>query len=252
MRFAGKSAVITGGSEGIGFAIAAGLVEEGARVVLVARREDKLVEAVGKLGPRASYVVGDASKAETAERAVEAAVSRHGGLDLLVNNAGTLRVGGIGALSLEDVDTMFSVNVRGTVVFTNAAVKALSGRPGAAILIISSSAGRRTVPYLSIYGATKAAVQHMAQTWAIELANRGIRVNCLSPGGTRTPAFDAAEKVMPTLEQDTIESSLIKRVATPEEVARHALMLLDEKTSGFVTGAIWDVDGGYQLHRSRP
>ncbi|WNG43549.1 SDR family oxidoreductase [Archangium minus] len=248
MRFAGKSAVITGGSEGIGFAIAAGLVEEGARVVLVARREDKLAEAVSKLGPHASYVVGDVSQSETAERAVEAAVSRHGGLDLLVNNAGLLRSGMIGAVSLEDVDAMFSVNVRGTVAFTNAAVKALSGRQGAAILMISSSAGRRTVPYLSLYGAMKAALQHLVQTWAIELADRGIRVNCLSPGATRTPAFTTAEKMMPTLEQDTLRNSLIKRVATPEEIARHALTLLDEKTGGFVTGAIWDVDGGHQLH----
>jgi 3-oxoacyl-[acyl-carrier protein] reductase len=248
MRFSGKSAVVTGSSEGIGFAIAASLVEEGARVVLVARREDTLAEAVRKLGPHASYVVGDAASQETAERAVEAAVSRHGGLDLLVNNAGILRPGAIGALSLEDVDTMFSVNVRGAVAFTNAAVKALSGRKGAAILLISSSAGRHTIPYLSVYGAMKVALQHLTQTWAIELAERGIRVNCLRPGATRTPAFHAATQAIPNLEQVTLDNSLIKRVASPDELARHALTLLDEKAGGFVTGAIWDVDGGHMLN----
>ncbi len=249
MRFTGKSAVVTGGSEGIGYAIAAGLVEEGGRVVLVARRQDKLEEAVRKLGPRASYVVGDVGQPETAERAMAAAVSRHGGLDLLVNNAGILRPGAIGALSLEDVDAMFSVNVRGTVTFTNAAVKAMSGRKGAAILLISSSAGRHTLPHLSLYGATKVALQYLAQTWAIELAERGIRVNCLRPGATQTPAFHAAAQAMPGFEQATLQNNLIKRVATPDELARHALTLLDERDSGFVTGAIWDVDGGHMLNR---
>jgi NAD(P)-dependent dehydrogenase (short-subunit alcohol dehydrogenase family) len=148
MRFAGKSAVITGGSEGIGFAIAAGLVEEGARVVLVARREDKLEEAVQKLGPHASYVVGDVASRETAE-----------------------------------------------------------------------------------------------------LARRGIRVNCLCPGAIETPAFNAVKQVIPNFEQLTLETSLIKRILPAEELARHALTLLDEKEGGYVTGSIWDVDGGYQLNR---
>lgn len=249
MRFAGKSAVITGGSEGIGYAIAAGLVEEGARVVLVARREDKLEEAVRKLGPHASSVVGDVASRETAERAVEAAVSRHGGVDLLVNNAGILRPGAIGALSMEDVDAMLGVNLRATVVFTNEAVKAMSGRKGAAILNISSSAGRRPLPNISIYGATKAAMQHLTQTWAIELAGRGIRVNCLCPGAIDTPAFRAVAQVVPGFEQRTLEMSLIKRILPPEELARHALTLLDERDGGYVTGAIWDVDGGFPLNR---
>ncbi|HEY0093668.1 MAG TPA: SDR family oxidoreductase [Archangium sp.] len=249
MRFAGKSAVITGASEGIGLAIAAGLVGDGARVVLVARREDKLEEAVRKLGAQASYVVGDVARRETAERAVAAAVSRHGGLELLVNNAGLLRPGAIGALSEEDVDAMFSVNVRGTVVFTNEAVKAMSGRKGAAILNISSAAGRRPLPNISIYGATKAAVQHLTQTWAIELAARGIRVNALCPGAIETPAFRSVAGAVPGFEQATLDNSLIKRVLPAEELARHALTLLDERDGGFVTGAIWDVDGGYQLNR---
>lgn len=249
MRFAGKSALVTGASEGIGFAIAAGLIEEGARVVLVARREDKLAEATRRLGPNASYVVGDVVSPETAERAIEAAVSRHGGLDLLVNNAGVLIPGMLGTLSLEDVDTQLSVNLRGTVVFTNAAVKAMSGRQGASVLLISSAVAKRNIPGLSIYGATKAAMIYLTQTWAIELAAQGIRVNALCPGAIETPAFRVAAQVIPNFEEFTLSNSLIKRVAPAEELARHALTLLDEKESGFVTSAVWDVDGGWQLAR---
>ncbi|KFE62751.1 SDR family NAD(P)-dependent oxidoreductase [Hyalangium minutum] len=249
MRFEGKSALITGASEGIGFAIAAGLVKEGARVVMVARREEVLAEAARKLGPNASYLVGDVASTETAERAVEAAVSRHGGLDLLVNNAGILRPGTVAELSMEDVDAMLAVNLRSAVAFTHSAVKPLSQRKGAAILMISSAVGRIPLPGMSVYGATKAAMQHLTLTWAIELAEKGIRVNCLCPGAIETPAFRAAAQQIPHLEQWTLANSLIKRMAPAEELARHALTLLDEKEGGFVTGAVWDVDGGYQLQR---
>jgi len=249
MRFDGKSVLITGGSEGIGFAIAAGLVKEGARVLLVARREEVLAEAARKLGPNASYLAGDVASTQTAERAVEAALSRHGGLDLLVNNAGILRPGTVADLSMEDVDAMLAVNLRSAVTFTHAAVKPMSQRKGAAILMISSAVGRIPLPGMSVYGATKAAMQHLTVTWAVELAEQGIRVNCLCPGATETPAFREAAKLIPHLEPWTLANSLIKRVAPAEEVARHALTLLDEKDGGFVTGAIWDVDGGYQRGR---
>lgn len=247
MRFEGKSAIVTGASEGIGFAIAAGLVEGGARVVLVARREDKLAAAVAKLGEGASYVVGDVAEAATADRAVEAAVSRHGGLDLLVNNAGILLPGVIGKQPIEHIDTILGVNLRGTILFTRAAVGAMSGRKGASILLVSSATGGFPTPGLSVYGATKAALFYMAKVWAMELAPQGIRVNCLSPGGTETPALEAAAKMIPGLREGSIASNLIKRHATSEEIAGPALFLLDEHTAGYVTGSSWDITGGYHL-----
>ncbi|WP_437969228.1 SDR family oxidoreductase [Sorangium sp. So ce260] len=247
MTFEGKSALLTGASEGIGFAIAEALVQKGARVVIVARREDKLSEAVQRLGRGASYVVGDVADPATARRAVAETVARHGGLDLLVNNAGVLVPGTLATYSAEDVDHMLGVNLRGTFAFTQAAVAPLTGRKGAAILMVSSIARRANVPGTSMYGATKVGLIYLTRSWAIELAPAGIRVNCISPGLTDTPALRSAARHIPSLVEDQISRALIKRAAPPEEIARVALMLLDERSSGFVTGSNWDVDGGGHL-----
>lgn len=249
MRFKGKSAIVTGASEGIGLAFARGLVENGARVVLVARREAVLREAAAALGPAASYVCGDVADADTAERAVAAATTLHGGLDLLVNNAGVLLGGGIGQQPVEDIDRMIGVNLRAPILFTRAAVAAMTGRPGAAMLIVGSASGRWPSPGIAIYGATKAALVYLTQTWAMELAPAGIRVNCLSPGGTETPALAAVAEVVPGFRESATATNLIKRFATPDEIARAGLFLLDDSQGGYATGATWDLDGGY--HRGR-
>ncbi|MFT3768988.1 MAG: SDR family oxidoreductase [Minicystis sp.] len=249
MRFDEKTAIVTGASEGIGFAIAAGLAAEGARVVLVARREELLAEAARKLGPRVSYVAGDASLPETADRAVAAAIERYGSLDLLACNAGVLLPGPVMHQPMEQIDTMLGLNLRGPIAFVRAATPRLAGRPGASILLISSATSRLPLPHLAVYGATKAALNYLTQTWAVELASAGIRVNALSPGGTYTPAFHAVAEVVPGLEQGTIATNLIKRIATAEEVARLGLLLLDDRETSYVTGSIWDADGGYQRGR---
>jgi NAD(P)-dependent dehydrogenase (short-subunit alcohol dehydrogenase family) len=238
---------VTGASEGIGFAIAAALVREGARVVLVAQREEKLAEAARKLGPRASFVVGDVGEANCARRAVAETVARHGGLDLLVNNAGILLPGKMGDHPLDHLDRMLSVNLRGTVLFTDAAVGPMTGRPGAAILLISSCAARSPAPTATVYGATKAAQNFLAGAWAVELAPAGIRVNSLCPGPTDTPAMDAAARAIPGLIESNITTNLIKRMGTAEEVAEIALTLLDERLGGYVTGAVWNIDGGNRM-----
>lgn len=248
-RFAGKTAVVVGASEGIGLAIAAGLVEGGAHVVLVARREDTLAEAAAKLGPSASGVAGDVADEATAARAVAHAVETHGGLDLLHYNAGTLLPGDIAGQPLDHVDRMLAVNLRGPIAFVREAAPELAKRPGAAVTLTSSATGRLPVPGLGVYGATKAALHYLVSTWAIELAPGDIRVNALCPGGTYTPSMYEAAKAIPGLEEATIATNLVKRMATPEEIARPALTLLDSAESGYVTGAVWDIDGGYQRDR---
>ncbi len=247
MRFAGKSVIVTGGSEGIGFGIAAALVREGARVVLVARREDRLVQAASELGAAASYVVGDAASLAVAESAVKKAVERHGGLDLLVNNAGLLLPGGVATQSLDDIELMFSVNLRSAIVFVRTAIGAMRGRRGAAILNISSASGHIPSAGTGVYGAFKAGLNHLTKVWAIELAPLGIRVNGLSPGPVDTPALAQVTSIIPDLPAKSAQSTLLKRIARVEEITRPALCLLDERDGAFVNGTIWNVDGGFMM-----
>jgi NAD(P)-dependent dehydrogenase (short-subunit alcohol dehydrogenase family) len=246
MRFADKTAIVTGGSEGIGFAVAEGLAAGGARVVLVARRESVLAAAVAKLGLLASYVVGDVADDDTAARAVSHAAEAGGGLDLLVGNAGVLIPGHLSRQPPAEVDRMLAVNLRGSVAFMREATPLLAQRPGAAAVMVSSATGRQPVPGAAIYGATKAALNYLVATWARELAPMGIRVNGVCPGAVDTPQLYAVAKVIPGLKERNIATNLIKRIAAPEEIARPVLRLLDSAESGYVTGSIWDVDGGYR------
>lgn len=248
MRFDGKNAIVTGGSEGIGLAVAAGLAAGGARVTIVARREDVLKEAVAKLGDDASYVVGDVADEETAKRAVASVVDAHGQLDLLVSNVGVLIPGGVDAQPMEQVDLMLATNLRGPISFVKHAVPAMPA--GGAITVVSSATGKLPMAGQGIYGATKAALNYLVPTWALELAPKEIRINGVCPGGTYTPQLRAALSMLPELEQITIQTNLIKRIAEPAEIAHPVLTLLDNEVSGYVTGSIWDVDGGYQRDHS--
>jgi NAD(P)-dependent dehydrogenase (short-subunit alcohol dehydrogenase family) len=247
MLFSGKTAIITGASQGIGFAVAEALVSAGANVVLTARRRALVEEAVEKLGPTASCVVGDVADPDTAERATARAVEAHGGLDLLVCNAGVLLPGALTQQPLTEVDQVLTVNLRGTIVSLKAAIPALAAAQDAAVVVITSSIGRQPAPGLGVYGATKAALHYLIPTWASELAQAGVRVNGVCAGITKTPGLDAVAQDMIGLEEMVIGTNLIKRIGVAEEIARPVLTLLDSSTSGYVTGSIWDVDGGYQL-----
>ncbi|MQA10317.1 MAG: SDR family oxidoreductase [Pseudonocardiaceae bacterium] len=248
MRFDGKTAIVTGGSEGIGFAIAEGLAGAGARVVLVARREDVLKQAVDALGENASYVVGDVLDDDTARRAVAHAVDTYGSLDLLVSNAGTLMPGAVAEQPLEQIDAMIGTNLRGPISFVRHAAPAMGD--SSAVVIVSSATGRMPMAGQGIYGATKAALNYLVPTWAMELAPKGIRVNGVCPGGTYTPALRAAISAIPGLDDITVRTNLIKRIANPSEIAHPVLTLLDNSVSGYVTGSVWDIDGGYQRGRT--
>jgi len=249
MALTGKVALVTGGSEGIGYAVAEALVSDGARVVLAARREGPLRAAADRLGPSASWVSGDLAEQDTARRAVDHAIDRHGVLDLVVANAGILIPGMLMTQPMEQVDRVLMVNLRGTIALMNAAAPALAARPESSVVVISSSIGRMATAGMGAYGATKAALHYLVPTWAIELGPFGTRVNAVCAGLTDTPGLRAGAEAIPGLREAMIGANLIKRIAAPGEIAAPVLTLLDSSVSGYVTGSIWDVDGGCMRDR---
>lgn len=244
-EFVGKSAIVTGSSEGIGFALAKGLVDAGARVLLVARREDVVRTAAEGLGPNAAWIAVDLAEQGAEDEVVRTAVDRHGGIDYLVNNAGINLPGFIGEYTASDFRRMIDLNLVGAAMLTQAATPYLAAGDGSAILNISTGGSRKATVGNGLYSATKAAINYLTEVWARELADRGIRVNCICPGGTETPAFRRVADSIAGYREMVIEITPMKRMCAPEELVHSALLLLSNRTGGFITGAILDADGGY-------
>lgn len=248
---ADKVVLITGASSGIGAAAAKVFSEEGATVVLTARREDRLAALVDGLrgaGAEASYVVGDVSLAADAARAVDAAVATYGRLDAAFNNAG---VGGDRTplhLMADDVyDTIMDVNVRGVWNCLRHEIAAMLAHGGGAIVNNSSVAGLVAIPAAAPYVASKHAVVGLTRAAADEYAQQGIRVNALAPGTTRSEITADWFARNPGMEELACSMTPQGRTAAPEEVAAAAAWLLSDRCP-FLTGAVVPVDGGFVNH----
>lgn len=245
-RFAGRVAVITGASRGIGFGVAQRLVAEGARVCLTARNDGPLQDAVEQLGGRevALGVAGRADDAEHRRAAVAAAVEAFGGLDVLVNNTGINPVAGV----VVDTDPAailktFGVNVVAAIGWAKAARDAgLGSRPGASIVNMASIAGVRPAPPIGVYGASKAALIHLTGQLAVELAPR-IRVNAVAPGIVKT---QFASLLYEGREQQVAAGYPLGRLGVPEDIAAAVAFLAGDDAS-WVTGQTLVVDGGVTL-----
>ena len=184
-----KVALITGASAGIGQACARALAREGARLVLTARRRERLEQLVAEakqLGSGGVFVVGDAREEETARLAVERAVSAYGRVDILINNAGVGNYKDLVDTSAEEYDEMMDSNVRSTFLFTRHAVPVMIGQRGGLVLMISSMAGVYGFPGEAVYCATKFAQVGFAQALDKELRPHGIKVGAICPGGVKT------------------------------------------------------------------
>jgi NADP-dependent 3-hydroxy acid dehydrogenase YdfG len=188
-KLAGKVALITGASAGIGWASALALAQEGARLMLTARRQerlDALVTAVEQIGGQAVYVVGDASIEETARYCVEGAVEAFGSLDILINNVGIGNYKNLVDTSAAEYDEMMAANVRSTFLFTRQAVPVMIGQHSGTILMISSMAGKYGFAGEAVYCATKFAQVGFAQALDKELRPHGVKVGVICPGGVKT------------------------------------------------------------------
>ncbi|KUN57759.1 short-chain dehydrogenase [Streptomyces canus] len=241
----GKTAVVTGGSSGIGLATAVRLADEGAYVFVTGRREAELEAAVKTIGTdRATAVVGDIGKPEDLDRLYEAVRARGQNLDVLVANAAIGSFMTLEQTTEEHFDQTFAVNTRGTLFTVQKALPLLND--GASIVLVGSTAADRGMEAFGAYAASKAAVRSFARTWSTELKGRGIRVNVISPAWIETPGGTAAfadEETARAIKEQVAATVPKGRMGQPGEAAAVVAFLASDQSS-YVVGANVYVDGG--------
>jgi NAD(P)-dependent dehydrogenase (short-subunit alcohol dehydrogenase family) len=244
-RLAGKVAVVTGGTTGIGFASAKRFAAEGARVFITGRRQAELDQAVAAIDGHATGIQADSAKMADLNRLYAQVKADAGRIDILFANAGGGSFLPLGSVTEQQYDDTFSRNVKGVLFTVQKALPLLVN--GASVILTGSTASIVAMPAFSVYGASKAALRSFARHWTLDLKERRIRVNVLSPGPTKTPGLlglvgddRAAQQGM--LDQMASELPL-GRVADPDEIASAALFLASDDSS-FVTGAELFADGG--------
>jgi NAD(P)-dependent dehydrogenase (short-subunit alcohol dehydrogenase family) len=243
-RLEGKTAVITGGTTGIGLASAKRFATEGAFVYIFGRRQAELDEAVKAIGSGAKGVQGDISKPEDLDRLFATVSADKGAIDVLFANAGLGNHAPLGAITAEQFDQVFDVNVKGTLFTVQKALPLL--KAGSSIILTGSTTGAKGAPAFSIYSASKAAIRNFARCWAVDLKGTGIRVNVLSPGPTETPGLMnglARTGMQDALVAGLIDQTMVGRLGDPAETAAVALFLASDDSS-FMTGSEVFVDGG--------
>lgn len=243
-KLQGKIALVTGGSTGIGLAAAQEFAAEGARVFITGRRADELASAVATLGPEAVAIRSDVSKLGDLDRVYAEISSKAGRLDVLFANAGGGELVPLSEITEEHYDTTFDRNVKGLLFTVQKALPLLVD--GASIILNGSTTSVMGTPAFSVYSASKAAVRNFARSWVLDLKDRHIRVNTLSPGPTSTPALAGlvpSEEAHRELLAQLASQVPLGRVAQPREIARVAVFLASDDAS-FVNGVELFVDGG--------
>ena len=243
-KLAGKIAVITGGSSGIGLATAKRFVEEGAHVVITGRREKELKEAAAFIERNVTTVVGDVSRLEDLDRLYAVVKEKHGHLDILFANAGAGTIAPLAVATEAHFDQTFDVNVKGLFFTVQKALPLF--KDGGSIILNSSVSNVLGLPGFSAYAASKAAVRNFARAWTMELKDRKIRVNCVSPGPTDTQAMANTGLTAAQAKQAAAQYATqipMGRSGKPEEIA-DAVTFLASDGSSFITRVDLAVDGG--------
>ncbi len=243
-KLAGKVAVITGGSSGIGLATAKRFVDEGAHVFITGRRKSELDRAVDEIGRNVTGVQSDVAKPADIDR-LYAVKEQKNTLDIVFANAGTGEFAPLGQITEDHFDKQFNVNVRG-LLFTVQKALPLMHR-GASIVLNASIVSITGSPAFSVYSATKAAVRSFARTWCVDLKEQGIRVNAISPGVVPTPGYNTSlgltQEQVDQFVQGSISNIPLGRPGSTDEIAK-AVMFLASDDSSYVNGIELFVDGG--------
>ncbi len=243
-KLTGKIAVITGGNSGIGLATAQRFVEEGAHVVITGRREKELKEAAAIIQRNVTTVVGDVSRLEDLDRLYAVVKEKHGHIDILFANAGAGTIAPLAVATEAHFDQTFDVNVKGLFFTVQKALPLF--QDGGSIVLNSSVANVLGTPGFSAYAASKAAVRNFARAWTMELKDRKIRVNSMSPGPIETPALENAGLTAEQAEQAAaqfVSQVPLGRRGRPEEIAAAVAFLASDESS-YITGVDLAVDGG--------
>lgn len=245
-RLAGKVALVTGGSRGIGAAIALRLAEEGATVAISYNNNKnaaaEVVAKIAKLGAGAVAFKANSSSEEESRKLVDDVVKTVGKIDILINNAGVFESAPIDQIDLKHYERVFDVNVKGVIATTIAALQQISD--GGRIINISSGAAKVTMTGASVYSATKAALDTLTRVWAQELGKRRITVNGVAPGTTVTEMYHAAIPV--EARESFAEKTALGRIGEPGDIAAVVAFLASDD-GHWVTGHTIAADGGLNL-----
>jgi NAD(P)-dependent dehydrogenase (short-subunit alcohol dehydrogenase family) len=242
-KLEGKIAIVTGGSTGIGLATAQEFVAQGAFVYITGRRQAELDKAVATIGSNVTAIRADSSSLSDLDKVYEQIKQEKGRLDIVFANAGFGSFAPLGFITEEHFDSIFDTNVKG-LVFT--VQKALPLIPdGGAIILNASITSIKGAPAFSVYSATKAAVRSFARCWTVDLKDRKIRVNAVSPGPVETPALDG---LVPEDQKEGLRAQLasqvpLGRIGRAEEIAKTVAFLASDDAS-FIAGTEIFVDGG--------
>ena len=243
-RLAGKVAVISGGSSGIGLAIAQRFVTEGAHVFIFGRRQQALDRAVQRIGANVTAIGADASRLEDLDRVADVVRSAKDRVDVVVSSAGVTERVPLREITPDHYDRVFALNARAPLFLTQKMLP-MMGR-GGSIILVSSGMHTMGLANHSAYAATKAALRSYVRTWAAEFKDSGIRANTLSPGVVDTPMLDdqaSSPEQADEIRKGYIAYTPMLRLGRPEELAAAAVFLASDESS-FMTGSDMVVDGG--------
>lgn len=244
-KLEGKVAVVTGGTSGIGLATAKRFAAEGAHVFITGRRQAELDKAVTEIGAGVTGVRSDSSDLADLDRLYDRVKADKGRLDILFANAGGGEFAPLGTITEEHFDKTFDTNVKGVLFSVQKALPLF--RDGGSIILNASTTASMGTPAFSVYSASKAAVRNFARSWVLDLKQRQIRVNAISPGPIDTPGLNglaATEEQMRQVKAGLTATIPLGRLGAPDEVAKAAVFLASDDSS-FVNGAELFVDGGF-------
>ena len=243
-KLIGKVALITGGNSGIGLATAKKFIAEGAKVVITGRREEANQAALSELGANATAVTGDVSQFKDLDKIYQHIKEKHGKFDILFANAGVAKLRHLSEVDESHFDLLMDINVKGLFFTVQKALPFLND--GASIILNSSAVKSKGFPNFSVYAATKAAVRSFARSWAVDLKEKQIRVNTLSPGPIETPIYEKMklpQEEVQKMSEGFAQIVPLGRFGSADDIANAALFLASSD-SQYVTGADIAVDGG--------